>query len=137
MRTAQILRPAIGLLLALALLAGLACSGDDSRTPTDNAASGGEPRATATIVATDNRFDTTKLTVPANEPVTVMLQNKGQAIHNWHVLNLKDANGKDVATQLLPAGQSETITFTLTAPGTFAFQCDTHPAEMKGSLMVQ
>ena len=135
MRTSWILRPATWLLLALALIVA-ACSSDDSGTTTDHASSDGAPR-TMMVVATDNKFDPTKLTVPANQPVTVTLQNKGQAIHNWHVLNVNDATGTEVATQLLPAGQSETITFTLAVPGTYDFQCDTHPAEMKGSLTVQ
>jgi plastocyanin len=126
----------MGLLIALALIVA-GCSSDASGETNDNASSSGVPRTTATIVATDNKFDTTRLTVPANQPVTVTLQNKGQAIHNWRVLNVKDTAGKDVATQLLPGGQSETITFTLAAPGTFDFQCDTHPAEMKGKLTVQ
>ena len=136
MRTSETRRPVIWLSLALALFVA-ACSSDDNGMTADNAASGGAPRTTATIVATDNTFDTTKFTVPADQPVTVTLQNKGQAIHNWRVLTVKDAAGKDIATQLLPGGQSETITFTLAASGTYAFQCDTHPAEMKGSLTVQ
>jgi plastocyanin len=136
MNTSVILRPAMGLLIALALIVAGCGDGDNGET-NDNAPSSGVPRTTATIVSTDNKFDTTKLTVPAGQAVTVTLQNKGQAIHNWRVLNVKDAGGTDVATQLLPGGQSETITFTLDAPGTFSFQCDTHPAEMKGSLTVQ
>ena len=135
MNTSAILRPAMGLLVALALI--VAGCGDDNGETNGNASSSGVPRTTATIVSTDNKFDTTRLTVPAGQAVTLTLQNKGQAIHNWHLLNVKDAAGNDVATQLLPGGQSETITFTLDAPGTFSFQCDTHPAEMKGSLTVQ
>ena len=136
MRTSETRRPATWLLLALALFVA-ACGSDDNGTTADNASSGGTPQTAATIVSTDNKFDTTKLTVPANQPVTVTLQNKGQAIHNWRVLTVKDTAGKDIATQLLPGGQSEAVTFTLAAAGTYAFQCDTHPAEMKGSLTVQ
>lgn len=138
MRTSVILRPATGVLFALAALALLVagCS-DNGGEANDTAAAIEAPRTTATIVSTDNKFDATKLTVPSGQPITVTLENKGQAIHNWHVLNVNDATGNDVATQLLPGGQSETITFTLDAPGTFTFQCDTHPAEMKGSLTVQ
>lgn len=137
MRIAQVLRPTTGVLLALALLVGMACSSDDTDETTGTAAVSGAPRTTATIVSTDNTFDTTTLTVPAGQPITVTFENQGQAIHNWHVLNVKDAAGTDVATQLLPAGQSETLTFTLTAPGTYDFQCDTHPAEMKGTITVR
>ena len=137
MRTSHVLRSTIWGILALALLVGVACSSDDNSKKSDNGSASATPRTTATIVATDNKFDTTKLTVPANQPVTVTFQNRGQAIHNWHVLDIKDAEGKNIATQLLPAGQTKTVTFTLAAPGTYAFHCDTHPAEMKGSLTVQ
>jgi plastocyanin len=137
MRTSHILRSAVWGLLALALLVGVACSSDDNGKTSDDASVSAAPRTTATIVATDNKFDTAKLTVPANQPVTVTFQNRGQAIHNWHVLDIKDVDSKNIATQLLPAGQSETVTFALAVPGTYAFHCDTHPAEMKGSLTVQ
>ena len=90
-----------------------------------------------TIVATDNKFDITAITIPAGQPVTVTLNNRGQAIHNWHVLNLKDREGKDITTKLLSGGQSETITFTVTQTGTFEFLCDVHPVEMRGTLFVQ
>jgi len=77
------------------------------------------------------------MTIPAGQPVTVTLNNRGQAIHNWHVLNLKDREGKDITTKLLSGGQSETITFTVTQTGTFEFLCDVHPVEMRGTLFVQ
>ena len=129
--------PAVFLIVMLALFTALACSSDDNGKEASTGTSSGTPQTAATITSTDNKFDITKLTVPANQPVTVTLQNKGQALHNWHVLNVKDAAGTDIATQLLPGGQSETLTFTVAAPGSYDFQCDTHPAEMKGTLTVQ
>ncbi|MER3419432.1 MAG: hypothetical protein C4290_02425 [Chloroflexota bacterium] len=101
------------------------------------AAGGAAPSSGTTIVATDNKFDKTQITVKANEPVTLTFQNKGSAIHNWHVLNLKDKDGKDITTNLLPGGQSQTITFVATQTGTFDYLCDVHPAEMRGKLTVQ
>jgi len=90
-----------------------------------------------TVVATDNKFDVSAIAVPAGQTVTLTFNNRGQAIHNWHVLNLKDRDGKDITTQLLPGGQSQTITFTVTQTGTFEFLCDVHPTEMRGTLFVQ
>jgi plastocyanin len=101
------------------------------------AVGGAAPSGGTVIVATDNKFDKTQLTVKANEPVTLTLQNKGSAIHNWHVLNVKDKDGKEITTKLLPGGQSETITFVITQTGTFDYQCDVHPVEMRGKLTVQ
>jgi plastocyanin len=98
---------------------------------------GAAPAGGTVIVATDNKFDKTQITVKANEPVTLTLQNKGSAIHNWHVLNVKDKDGKDITTNLLPGGQSQTITFVITQTGTFDYLCDVHPVEMRGKLTVQ
>lgn len=87
--------------------------------------------------ATDNKFSATTLTANANEATTVNFQNKGSAIHNFHVLGVKGADGKEPQTQLLPGGQSETLTFTIATAGTYDFQCDVHAAEMKGKLTVK
>jgi plastocyanin len=100
-------------------------------------AAAGAPAGAIVIVATDNKFDRTQITIKANEPTTVTLQNKGSAIHNWHVLNVKDKDGKEITTKLLTGGQSETITFTITQTGTFDYLCDVHPVEMRGKLTVQ
>jgi plastocyanin len=114
-----------------------------TRTPTTaggTAATGGAataPAGTIVIVATDNKFDKTEIRIRANEPASITLQNRGSAIHNWHVLNVKDKDGKEITTQLLTGGQSETITFTITQRGTFDYQCDVHPVEMRGKLIVQ
>lgn len=113
-----------------------------TRTPAaGGAASAGAaaaaPAGAIVIVATDNKFDRTEITIRANEPATITLQNRGSAIHNWHVLNVKDKDGKDITTQLLTGGQSETITFTITQRGTFDYLCDVHPTEMRGKLVVQ
>ncbi len=87
--------------------------------------------------ATDNKFGDTAFAVPANQQVTLTFNNRGQAVHNFHVLNVKDKDGKDVDTTLINAGQSRTITFTFDKTGAYNFQCDVHPQDMKGILFVQ
>jgi plastocyanin len=86
---------------------------------------------------TDNRFSATRMGVPANQPVTVVVRNNGQALHNWHVQNVRATNGQEVTTPLMPGGQSQTVTFTISQPGTYNFICDVHPVEMRGTLVVQ
>src|SRR5579884_2412447 len=49
-----------------------------------------------TIVATDNKYDKTSLTVKAGQPVTLTLDNKGAAIHDWHLDGVKTPDGKDI-----------------------------------------
>jgi len=70
--------------------------------------------------------------------VTLSFANQGTAIHNLHVTDVKDSTGKDItssATGTL-AGQSVSVTFSVTTPGTYHFQCDFHPTEMLGTLFV-
>ena len=88
-------------------------------------------------VTTDNKFSQPSLTVKAGQPVTMTLKNNGQAIHNWHLLNVSDAEGKAIATALTNPGTSTSVSFTLNKPGTYRFQCDVHPDEMTGTLSVQ
>jgi plastocyanin len=90
-----------------------------------------------TQVATDNKFSQTQLFANANERTSFTLQNRGSAIHNWHVLGATNPDGSPITTKLLTGGQSETITFTIAQPGTYDFLCDVHPVEMRGKLTVR
>lgn len=89
------------------------------------------------MIATDNKFDKSQLTISSTQDVTIAFQNKGSALHNWHVLNVQDAAGKDIKTQLIGGGKTENITFRLDKPGTYDYTCDVHPVEMRGKLTVQ
>ncbi len=98
--------------------------------------------STWTVVATDNKFDINAIAVGANQSATVTFNNKGAATHNWHVLQVKDAQNRDIAvpqttTQFLSGGQSGSVTFTVSQTGTYKYQCDLHPADMVGYLFVQ
>jgi plastocyanin len=95
------------------------------------------PATALAEVTTDNKFSRTTLNVPAGQEITLTQSNKGLNIHNWHVLSVKDAAGKDITTDLTQPGQNSKVTFTLNAPGTYKFQCDVHPTEMLGDLIVK
>lgn len=100
----------------------------------------GSPAAGATALTettTDNKFSDTKYTVKAGTPVTLTVQNKGSAVHNWHVTDVKDDSGKEIKTDLTDPGKSSSVTFSISKPGTYKFQCDVHPADMTGTLTVQ
>ncbi len=126
------------LVVPVVLFAAVACGSDDEKTPSSTGgASAGAAVSTGTINMLDNKFEPANLTVKANQETTLVLDNKGTAIHNWHVLNVKGKDGKEVTTALNPAGKSETIKFTFDKPGTYDVHCDVHPAEMKGKLTVQ
>ena len=86
-----------------------------------------------TIVATDNRFDQAALAVPANQSVTLRLDNRGAAVHNWSVT----AAGRTIETRLITGGQTDTINFNISQTGTYAYLCTVHPQDMRGILFVQ
>jgi mono/diheme cytochrome c family protein/plastocyanin len=96
------------------------------------------PSSSLTETTTDNKFSNTDYTVPANAAVAIAVSNQGNAVHNWHVTDAKDANGNDITTgdSGILSGQSVNLTFNITQPGTYHFQCDFHPTEMLGTLFV-
>ncbi|HTE84961.1 MAG TPA: cupredoxin domain-containing protein [Dehalococcoidia bacterium] len=88
-------------------------------------------------VTTDNKFSKTTLNVPVGQEVTFTQTNAGLNTHNWHVLDIKDSGGKDVTTAVTQPGQKSTVTFTISAAGSYKFLCDVHPTEMIGQLNVK
>lgn len=85
-------------------------------------------------VGTDNKFSNTSFTILVGQQYTLNFDNKGAALHNWHLQNVTGADGQPVATKLLNGGQSESISFTVAQPGDYTFICDVHPTEMRGML---
>lgn len=86
---------------------------------------------------TDNKFAVTSMTSKAGQPVTISLKNNGSAIHNFHITDVKDDSGNDIKDTSIDAGKTDTLTFTVSKPGTYHFQCDFHPADMKGTITLQ
>ncbi len=128
-------------------LAAVACTGaaDD---PMTDAAQHDRPVATApagasaapigvanatvqevTIVAADTmRFDPSTLTVEAGRPVRLTLRNTGQSTHDF---SLSQGVPRPVKVVAL-GGETASVTFTLTRPGTYQFVCDQFGHAMGG-----
>ena len=126
---------ALGLLPLALLLFGACSSNNSSATKT-----AGTPAVSGngiTEVTTDNKFSATEITIKAGQSYTLTQDNKGAAIHNVHVLEVKSDDGKDIMTPLTDGGKSANISFAIGKIGTYTFQCDVHPTEMKGTLTVQ
>lgn len=106
----------------------------------------GGPSGGLAIVMTDNKFDKTEITAPADTDVTIELTNKGSAIHNVHIaaadgtfpVAFCTVGGETPCSDpaRIAGGASGTISFNLPA-GTYPFRCDYHVVEMNGTLTVE
>jgi plastocyanin len=117
---------------------GLGVASGSAATPANGTAvAPSGPVSALTIVATDNIYTPAEFQVRAGEEFSVTLENHGQAIHDWRVRGVANAEGKDAGTALLPAGQSQTISLTIEQSGDYAYYCEVHPVEMRGKLVVR
>ncbi len=100
---------------------------------------GGEGAGGVTVTGTDNKFDKTSLTASAGKEFAVTFANKGKVKHNLSFYDKQNGSilvpGKSEGA-IIDGGKSETLKFTPAAAGKFWFQCDLHPTEMKGELVV-
>jgi len=151
MRTAWLTRPALWMLVAAGLVSALAAacgnSGYSSATASvapsagSSAAASGSTTGTSTTVkltAKDIKYDTNRITVPAGQKITVDFTSFDSVQHTFAIYNQKgDPNSLFVAPFLTGPNKSETFAFTAPAkPGNYYFQCDVHPAQMNGTLVV-
>lgn len=93
---------AIGLVLA-------ACGGGGGDS--------GAPAANLTLTAEDIKWDRTSLTARAGQTVNLTIKNAGTLEHNF-------AFDEAQVNVTIPAGDTETVTFTASAPGTYTFYCN-------------
>lgn len=118
-------------LVALAVIT-TACSGATAAPATDGPAA--SPAGDSiVIVARDMQFQTSSVTVPANRPVVMVLDNQEGAPHN---IAIKDASGGDVFKGEIVTSAKATNNVPALAPGTYTFLCEVHP-NMKGTITAQ
>lgn len=107
--------------------------GEESGSGTTPEAAGTE----VTVTAKSTAFDKTELEVPAGQEITVTFVNSdGATPHNLHV---SGPGGFDAKTEIFTQndGGSRELTFTLAQPGEYAFVCDVHPNQMKGTIVAR
>ena len=108
-----------------------------SPTPTESpAATCDEPSETEIqLVAKNVHFNVKCLVVPAGVPSTVAFQNKDFVNHNFSIYTLEFAS-EFTGDITYP---EERVTYKVPAleAGQYLFQCDLHPADMSGPLIVQ
>lgn len=118
--------------------------------PTDGQVDGGEPSPSESppsdggilVGMSDNFFETTEITVAAGSEVKIDLTNNGANTHNMRIAGLDgEYNTDDDAISdpnSVSSGQTATLVWTAPdTPGEYIFQCDFHPADMTGKIIVQ
>jgi plastocyanin len=111
--------------------------GEQTKAEGASPADGGGPVADpGAIRATDNKFSKATLEAPPNTDVTFTLTNGGRTKHN---LSFYDKQGGKAFAQgkFIDGGASDQVSFKTPAAGNYFFQCDLHPTEMTGALIVK
>lgn len=86
------------------------------------------------VTGSEFNFNPSSLTIKKGENIQLTFTNSGAIPHDFALDEL------GVKTKVLPAGQSETISFTASQSGTFSFYCSVaghRSAGMEGQLTVQ
>ena len=118
----------IGLLAASLLVAACSTAGDGSVAPPPSAPAGG-----AVIVAQDQRFDRSRLDLPAGVAVPLLFENRDAPLHNVAIL---DPNGASLfAGEIFGGAGARTYMVPALAAGPYTFRCDVHP-DMHGTVVL-
>ncbi len=144
----KLIRVAVLLAASVFLVGAVAACGDDDDDNSDNDG-GTATSAAATTPATggggnqaqveakDFSFTPDEITVPVGEPVTVTLNNAGNATHTLTVYSdeafTSPVEGAD--TDNVPSGDSGDFTVTFTG-GEYYFRCEIHN-QMQGELIAE
>ena len=120
-------RLVLGLGLVALAIVSAACSGGSSSSPTTAPS---VPAGATVIVAKDIAFSPTEVSVPAGEPVTIVLDNQEDAPHN---IAIKDSTGADVYKGEIVTKTQVTYEIPALTAGSYPFICEVHP-NMTGTI---
>jgi plastocyanin len=108
-----------------------------SPSPTQSpAATCDEPSQTKIeLVGSSTRFNVKCLVVPAGEPLAITLKNEDTVNHNFSIYT--PDLGSKFTGDISYGGEMFHYKVPPLDPGQYLFQCDIHPRDMSGPLIVQ
>jgi plastocyanin len=127
-------RRRVALAVALAALSLGACSG--GAVPAETPPASGEPAGAWITVSADHiAFRERELSVPSNQPFTIVFENRDPSQHNIAIL-AGDAGGqRQFEGAIFDGPATRWSAVPALAPGTYRFVCEVHPTGMNGTLV--
>jgi len=114
----------------------LAAPGTTAAPATTEAPGGDTTGVTIEITTQGDAFSTDEIRVAAGQEVTIVVTDKDTETddpHNFHVR----AGDQNFFTNIEPAPNTQTISFTIETAGVYEFFCDTHALTMNGEFIVE
>lgn len=92
---------------------------------------------TVKIMAKAIAFNLTKFELAAGSKATIEFDNADTGVpHNVSILDSPDANKVIFRGSIITGAKKATYSFDAPPPGDYYFQCDVHPAQMNGKVLV-
>jgi len=128
----------IGALIASGTLAGVlaaSCGGDASPAAVVTPVEGS---GAITVVAEDTSFSVGRIEVQAGTTTTVRFENRDTVAHTLTVYVAASPDGPIAAdTGEVAPGETGEAVVLFSAPGEYAFRCEIHPDQMRGTIVVR
>ncbi|MGH9119569.1 MAG: cupredoxin domain-containing protein [Acidimicrobiales bacterium] len=104
------------------------------RTTAPSSSRPADDGAGVTIVAADIAFDATTFDATVGATVTITFDNRDEGIaHNLHV---EGTSAGDAKTEIEERPITQTLDVAFDEAGEFAYFCDVHPQQMRGTVTV-
>ena len=87
------------------------------------------------VVASNTKFDKSCLAAPAGQPFTLSYENKDSIAHNIVILESHAATDVFFQAEIFSGPKPITHQVGALKADTFAFHCEVHPSQMKGTFV--
>lgn len=124
------------LLIPIMAISFLLANNDGGSAEEGTEPPGGEPPGIV-LVAANVAFDKDTVTLTADEPATITLENEDSAPHNFSIYEDDSAEADLFLGAEVGAGSTADYEVPALEPGEYFFRCDLHPSSMVGTVTVE